>query len=84
MKEIIFEFFKSVIILTDTDVIKMFWFYAIWFVIAEFIIYTIEKLVGFPTVIRWYDLALLSMFTFFYALNTYTLVLMIKRVGDIP
>lgn len=84
MREIIFEFFKNVIILTGADVIKMFWFYAIWFVIAEFFIYTIEKLAGFPTIIRWYDLALLSAFAFIYAMNTYVLVLIIEKAGNTP
>jgi len=65
------------------DVIKMFWLYAIWFLIVEFFIYTIEKLVfGDAKSVQWYDLLLLSVFTFIYALNTFTLIKIIKIVGD--
>jgi hypothetical protein len=83
MNEYIFNFFKNVVLLVNLDVIKMFWLYAIWFLIVEFFIYTIEKLIfGVAKSVQWYDLVLLIFFTFVYALNTFTLVKIIKILGD--
>lgn len=82
MKEIMFEFFKGIILICDTDPIKMFFFYGIWFWIAEFIIYSVEKIIyGKAVTVQWYDLSLLIFFAAMYAVNVAWLVFIIKRVG---
>lgn len=68
--------------LVRNDPIKLFFFYMVWFFIYNAFAYTIEKLVGVPTVVMWYDLVALLIFTFVYAINIFWLMaIMDVRAG---
>lgn len=52
------RFFITMSLLARVDPIRLFFMYVVIWFIVEIIFYNIEKLVGAPTVYRWYDSAL--------------------------
>lgn len=72
------EFIPNIMIrncnLTRNDPVRLFFYYAIWFVLYNMFAHTIEKLLGLPTIVMWYDLVVLSLFTMAYAHNIYWLM----------
>lgn len=80
MYELIYQFSKNVIILSGADAFKMFLLYGAWFLIAEFLIYSLEKVfVGKALSVQWYDVALLVLFIIMYVINIQTLLVILKQ-----
>lgn len=65
-------------ILVDNDAIKLFFYYMAWFMIYSIFAYTIEKLLELQTVVMWYDLLALGLFTVVYAYNIHIMILKIS------
>lgn len=65
------------LVMIQGNYLNLMWVYFIYFAVGEIIIYTVEKLAGMPTTIRWYDLAWLLFIMFMFGLNSYKLFLIL-------
>ena len=74
----------KILVLLKYKFLDIFWFSFWIFLIGEMFLYSTEKLLGYPTVLRWYDMAWLSIVTVMCFLISYRLyVLMISsKISD--
>jgi hypothetical protein len=65
------------LVVIQGDYIKLMWVYFIYFAVGEIAIYTVEKLAGIDTMVRWYDLVWLLFVMFIFGLNSYKLFIIL-------
>ena len=78
MINIIKDFWVNMLLLAQFSAIRLFIHYVIIWFIVEVIAYNIEKMVGVPTVYRWYDGVITFILVWMYLYNIQYLLDAIK------
>jgi len=76
--DMIKDFFVNMLLLAEFSAIRLFIHYVIIWFIIEVIAYNIEKMVGVPTVYRWYDMVITFILIWMYLYNIQYLLDAIK------
>jgi len=70
----IYSFMTKIIILSNYSFVGVVWFWFMIFLFGELLFYTIEKLIGVPTEVRFYDLLWMFFIYFSLAINAMVLI----------
>lgn len=70
----IYSFMTKIIILSNYSFVGVVWFWFMIFLFGELLFYTIEKLIGVPTEVRFYDLLWVLFIYFSLAINAMVLI----------
>lgn len=72
------DFFVNMLLLAEFSAIRLFFHYVIIWFIIEVIAYNIEKILGYSTTYRWYDLVITFILIGMYVYNIQYLLDAIK------
>ena len=78
MIEVIKDFWVNMLLLAEFSAIRLFFNYVIIWFIIEMIAYNIEKMIGAPTIYRWYDMVITFSLIWMYLYNIQYLLDVIK------
>ena len=75
------KLFIQIALLNKYDFFSVVLFWLFVFVLGEMLFYTVEKLIGIPTVARWYDLVWLLLIYFAITINAVVLIDAMTKKG---
>jgi len=78
MIDIVKDFWVNMLLLANFSAIRLFFHYVIIWFIIEVIAYNVEKMIGVPTVYRWYDFVITAILVWMYLYNIQYLLDAIK------
>ena len=76
------KFFDGILILLKFEFLNIFWFSFWIFIMGEMVFYTLEKLLGYKTIVMWYDLVWLLFIFVFCFLLSYRLYILMTNKND--